>query len=155
MAKKRQMSPRTVVMVMALLLMPAAAALAYFGYAELELASASERSVCDVLGVGTGDVEQGTAHQPWVILVHTVAGDRFERRDVGPRCDGASEAAALVEGLRPGARVECRYPVGKPSMVAYFEHSATKGQALLAGAALLLLVVLGTFGWARRRPGWT
>lgn len=146
--KRKRRSPRAVVLIMALLLLPAAAVLGFFGWQELQLASASERSTCDVLGVGS----MGGA--PWVILVHTVAGERYERKDLGPAGVTGDAADALIEGLRPGARVECRYPAGKPSLVVYFERDPLNGQMQLAGSATLLLLIAGAFFWARRQPGW-
>jgi len=133
---------------MALLCVPAAAMIGFLGWQELRLASASERSMCDVLGVGS------VGGAPWVILVHTVAGERYERKDLGPAGVTGGAADALIEGLSPGARVECRYPAGKPSLVVYFERDPLNGQMLAAGAAVLLLLLAGVFLWARRQPGW-
>lgn len=145
----REKKTALLLLVLAVLLAPLAAGLGYFGWKELELASASERSTCDVLGVSEGEGEG--EWEPWVILVHTVAGARFEREDVAPAVGSASEANALVEGLGPGARVPCRYPAGKPSLVVYFERSDSRGQAMLAGAAILVLAMVVAFARARRR----
>jgi len=141
---------KSALLLLAAVLTPLATGLGYVGWTELELASASERSTCDVLGVSAGEGEG--EWQPSVILVHTVAGERFEREDRGPNVASASEANALVEGLVPGARVPCRYPAGKPSLVVYFDRSDTPARAMLAGAVILAFAIVVALGWARRRP---
>lgn len=149
MGRERKTARGLVPMLAVALLAPLAAGLGYVGWRDLELARASERSTCDVLGVSEGESEG--SWEPWVILVHTVAGERFERKDVGPRVGSASEASALIEGLSPGARIACRYPVGKPSLVVYFERSETMAQVMLAGAAMLVLAAVALLVLARRR----
>ena len=145
--EKKKTSPKVIGLAVTLLLAPIAGWLAVGGLQGGRLASASEPSTCSVLGASTESAEGG-GYVPWVILVHTIAGERFERRDEGPVSDSEPEARQAIADLTPGQEVACRYPTGAPSLVVYFARDPRGADAKLYGAGGLALVVLATLGWA-------
>ena len=153
MVDEKKTSPKIVALVVTLLLAPLAGWLALGGLQGGRLASASEPSTCSVLGAGAEEGDGG--YVPWVILVHTIAGERYERRDEGSPSDTEAEARQAVAELSPGQQVPCRYVAGAPSLVVYFERDPGGASSKLMGAGALALVVLATLGWAvfRSRRG--
>ncbi|MBO6938386.1 MAG: hypothetical protein JJ863_25685 [Deltaproteobacteria bacterium] len=147
MARSKRVS-WAIALVVVLALGPVAGWLAFRGLQGGRLASASEPSTCSVLGASTEEADG--AHVPWVILVHTIAGERFERRDEGPVSDTEAEARQLVADLSPGQEVPCRYVAGAPSLVVYFERDPPANLRLM-GAGGLGLALLVVIGWAIAR----
>ena len=148
MARSKRVS-WAIALVVVLALGPVAGWLAFGGLQGGRLASASEPSTCSVLGASTEEADG--AHVPWVILVHTIAGERFERRDEGPVSDTEAEARQLVADLSPGQEVPCRYVAGAPSLVVYFERDPGPANLRLMGAGGLGLALLVVIGWAIAR----
>ena len=147
MAEKKKISPKVIALAVTLVLAPIAGWLAFGGLQGGRLASASEPSTCSVLGAGT-EAAEGNGYVPWVILVHTIAGERFERRDEGPPSDSEPEAREAIADLTPGQEVPCRYVTAAPSLVVYFERAPSGPNMKLYGAGGIALVILATLGWA-------
>ncbi len=148
MADEKQTSPKLIALAVTLVLGPIAGWLTFGGVQGGRLASASEPSTCSVLGASTEEIDG--AHVPWVILVHTIAGERFERRDEGPAAESEAEAREAIEDLTPGQQVPCRYVAGAPSLVVYFEREPAGPNLRLHGATALMVLILVTVGWALR-----
>ncbi len=145
MANGQAASPKVVALVLTLLLGAFAGWLAFNGLRDGRLASASEPSTCSVLGAGIAANEG--AHVPWVILVHTITGERFERRDEGPAKQSAAEARQMIAELTPGEQLPCRYVAGAPSLVVYFERDPASATRKLYGAAALAAPIALALGW--------
>lgn len=153
MADEKKLSPTAIALVAALVLGPLAGWLGYAGAREGRLASAAEPSTCSVLGAGAE--ARGESYVPWVILVHTIAGERFERRDEAPPRDTESEARQSIADVSPGQQVPCRYLAGAPSLVTYFERDPGAANLKLLGAGACAFGLLLALGWAvmrSRRP---